>query len=272
MRVVIPAAGLGSRFLPVTSIVPKELLPLGTKPLIQHAVEEAERAGFDEILVVISPDKRAIARYFQAKPRLAALLARRGETAAVERLRETWALADRLRLVFVEQPRPLGLGDAVLRCAERLEGEPFAVLLPDDVLPGAGHWRRLRALHERRRGACLCLRRVPAELVHRFGVAAAEVSAGGELRVRALVEKPAPGAAPSDLVVLGRYLFTPEALVVLRGLAAASRPGELQLTAALDALARTEPGLHAVLFDGVHFDCGTPADHARAVAAFPAQG
>jgi UTP--glucose-1-phosphate uridylyltransferase len=261
---VVPAAGLGSRFLPVSRVVPKELLPFGTRPLIHHALDEVERAGFERAAVVISPDKAAIRTYFEADPGLERRLEERGDQRGLGELREAAAIAARLQLRFVEQPLPLGLGEAVARCGRLAAGEPFAVLLPDDVIPTSDHWTRLRALHDEDGAHCLCVRPVPADQVHRFGIAACVRDARGHLRVERLVEKPRPDLAPSNLAVLGRYIVTQQVLYAIgHRLALRDRGGEVGLTESLaDA-----PGLLAVPFAGEHFDCGTPEDYARSLAA-----
>src|SRR5215472_14585514 len=134
MLAVIPAAGLGSRFLPASRAVPKELLPLGTRPLVHHVLDEVERAGFDRAAIVVSPAKAAIRAYFAPDPALEGLLRERGDEHGLGALRASVAIAERLALQFVEQPHPLGLGDAVARCRHLAGGEPLAVLLPDDVI------------------------------------------------------------------------------------------------------------------------------------------
>jgi len=265
MDVVIPAAGIGSRFLPVSHVVPKELLPLGVKPLIHHALDEAERAGFSRAVVVLSRGKTAIRSYFDPAPELESVLTAREQEHGLQLVHEARAVARRLALTFVEQPAPLGLGDAVLRCRP-ISGDRFGVLLPDDVVPTAEHWTRLRALHAETGGACLCVRSVPPDQVQRFGIAVCE-PVGSALCVRALEEKPRPLEIASDLAVFGRYIVTAP---VLDALAAASfREGqELQLTTGFAAALRRPPGVFAMRFEGEFFDGGTPEDYAHAAARF----
>ena len=175
MKVVVPAAGIAARFLPVSHAVPKELLPLGTKPLIHHALEEAEAAGFSSAIVVLSPRKAAVIRtYFEQDRGLEALLHERGLEEASKALREAAAIAERLNLRFVEQPSPLGLGDAILRCRD-IAGDAFGVLLPDDVVVEGDHWSQLMRLHADTGAPCLCVRRVRPEQAHRFGIALCEL-------------------------------------------------------------------------------------------------
>jgi UTP--glucose-1-phosphate uridylyltransferase len=266
MKVVIPSAGLGTRFFPVTRAVPKELLPIGDKALIHHAVIEAERGGFDAALVVISRQKSAIRTYFEADPNLERLLAERGDTSAVARLREATDLALRMKLTFIEQPEPLGLGDAVLRCRSEVGTGPFAVLLPDDVVPSAEHWPRLRALQTATGAATLCVRQIEPDNAGRFGIANCEVDAAGRMRVRSLVEKPTRGESSSTWAIFGRYIVTEPVLDAL-----ATRPAgrrELQLTDGFAAVVDHDPGVFALAFDGEMYDAGTPAEYARSVSRY----
>jgi UTP--glucose-1-phosphate uridylyltransferase len=229
------------RFLPLSRFVPKELLLLGDRPLIHHAVDEAARAGFDAAVIVISPGKQSIRGYLDdIKPGLP--------------------------IRYAEQTQPAGLGDAVL-CGP--PGAPFAVLLPDDVLPGAAHWDALRRAHESTGAAALCLRAVPISLAGRFGMAAYHEEQD-HLRIDGLVEKPEPAASPSDLSILGRYIVSAEVLGALR----AAPPGsgaEVQLTDGFAAAVDRPPGVVAVRYEGDLYDCGTPHDYQQAVARYAAR-
>lgn len=229
---IIPAAGLGKRFVDAGITSPKELLPLGGKPLIGHALEEAQRAGFDSAVVVVSPAKESLRRY----------------------------LADNQHPVPVDivvQPQPLGIGDAVLRC---WRNEPIGVLLPDDVVLSSDHWTKLLRQNRDSGAATLCVRPVPIETTSRFGVAECE----GDRVVR-LIEKPPPGTSSSNLVIFGRYVVTAG---VIAGLKAAPATAELELTYGFASLVRTAPGVRAVPFYGQIFDCGTPAQYAESKATF----
>ena len=265
MDVVIPAAGAGMRFLPVSHVVPKELLPLGTRPLIHHALDEAERAGFDRAIVVLSRAKTAIRAYFEPASALETSLRDGGHAAAVRLVQEARAIARRLSVTFLEQPGQLGLGDAVLRCRP-IAGDRFAVLLPDDVITTTAHWTDLLDAHAETGAACFSVRPVPADQVQRFGIAVCEPAARG-LRVLAVHEKPRAGEVPSTLAVLGRYVVTGP---VLDALAGAERHAgeELQLTAGLDAALGRPPGVLAAVFAGEHYDSGTPEDYASSAARF----
>jgi UTP--glucose-1-phosphate uridylyltransferase len=265
MHVVIPAAGLGSRFLPLSRIVPKELLPFGAKPLIHHALDEAECAGFAKAIVVLSPCKTAIRAYFDPDPELEHILEAREQGSSLRLVREACAIARRLDMAFVEQPAPLGLGDAVLKCRS-LAGDRFAVLLPDDVVTTNSHWPRLLALNARTGGACLCVRPVPRHQMHRFGMAVCEESESA-LRVCALREKPSPSEVVSDLAVFGRYIVTAPVLDALAGMHP-GEGGELGLTEGLTAAASVPPGVYAAPFEGERFDGGTPTEYARSAARY----
>ena len=236
MRVVIPAAGLGSRFAALGLGVPKELLPLGGTTLIGHALAEAARAGFEAAIVVLSPSKDQV-RQFLADNELP------------------------LPVDIVMQPLPLGTGDAVVRS---WQGEPVAVLLPDDVVLGTEHWTSLTESHHRDGAATLCVRPVPYETASRFGIADCD----GD-RVMGLVEKPPPGTATSNLAIFGRYVVTE---AVMAGLRALRAEGELELTDGFAAAIAVPPGVRAVRFSGEIYDCGTPTAYAESTARFTAAG
>jgi UTP--glucose-1-phosphate uridylyltransferase len=267
MDVVIPAAGIGSRFLPASRIVPKELLPLGGKPLIHHALQEAERAGFTRAVVVVSRDKTAIRSYFECDPDLERFLLWREDVRAVGLLKEVVGIADRLKITFVEQPAPFGLGDAVLRC-RAICGDSFGVLLPDDVVTTTTHWRQLIQLHERTQGACFCVRSVPQREINRFGVAVCD---GGEsLQVMAVLEKPGPDETSSDLAIFGRYIVTTPVLEALKATRLVGK-AELQLTDGFAAVLNKPPGVYAIRFTDDFFDNGTPEEYARSAARYVTQ-
>lgn len=233
MKVSIPAAGLGTRFASAGLDLPKELLPLGAKPLIGHALTEAARAGFEAAVVVVSPAKRQLVEFLAG-----------GSPLPVE---------------IVVQPQALGIGDAVLRC---WRGEPLGVLLPDDVVLATDHWTRLIQLHSRTGGAVLCVREVPLETTSRFGIA----ECVGE-RVVALVEKPPPGTTTSNLAIFGRYVVTEQ---VIAGLRRSASPGEMELTYGFSAALGAPPGVGVITFRGQIFDCGTPLEYASSLDRFPA--
>ena len=267
MRIVIPSAGLGSRFLPLTRAVPKELLLLGEWPLIHHALLEAEGAGFESAIVVISPMKQAIRTYFEPAPELERELAEQGNLAALARLLEAQAIARRMNLTFIEQ-WTRGPGEAVLLSRELTGEDTFAVLLPDDVVPSVGHWRDLQALSRETGAPTLCVRKVPVAEAPRFGMAVCELFSG-RLRVRELVEKPPAGHTRSNLSIFGRYVVTQPVLDALAD-RLAKTTGELQLTEGYAALTDGVPGVFALEFSADSYDCGTPQEFARATTRYAA--
>ena len=246
MRIVIPAAGLGTRFLPLTRAIPKELLPLGDWPVIHHGLMEAERAGFDGAVIVISPWKRAIRTYFEPAPQLERQLERAGNHEGLERLHAAQSIAERMRLLFIEA-WTRGPGQAALLAREATGDQEFGVLLPDDVVPTVGLWHSLRSLWRQTGSPVMSLRRVNLEEASRFGVAVCE-PAGDHYRVRQLVEKPPIGQVRSDLRVFGRYIVTRQVLEALQD-CLGSTSGELQLTEGYAALV-DEPGVYATEFAG----------------------
>lgn len=252
--VVVPAAGWGTRFLPATKAVPKELLPIIDKPVIQYGLEEAADSGLSRAILVNSPGKTALEDYFHPQPSLDAFLAARGKmglVAGVDRI------IDRLEISCVIQHEQLGLGHAVLTARQDLGPEPFAVLLPDDVIAsGVPALRQLLDVYYARQASVLAVRRVARDRISGYGVIDNEPAGPGLHRVKALVEKPRPDDAPSDLGIVGRYVFTPH---ILRSLAD-TRPGalgEIQLTDAIARLLESEP-VYALEIEGSRYDAGTP--------------
>ncbi len=252
---VIPAAGLGTRFLPATKVVPKGLLPVVDTPALHLVVAEALAAGIDDVIVVLGPGQELVRDYFAPAPALESELAARGKDAALAAVRS--ASIDAVR--FVLQAEPLGLGHAV-SMAEPLVGEaPFAVLLGDDLLdPAIPLLRDMIAASGRTGGSIVAAMHVGHREIAMYGA----IEPGGEddglIRVASLVEKPAPDDAPSDLAVIGRYVFTPGVFAALRRIEPGSG-GELQLTDAIALLAIEEP-VHAFPFSGGRFDVGNPLD------------
>ncbi len=266
-RVVIPSAGLGTRFLPLTRVVPKELLPLGEWPLIHHAVLEAERAGFSEVIIVISPGKRAIRSYFEGDEALERVLQSRGQMQALERVRAARALCTRMRVQFVEKETQ-GPGEAVLLGYRFTGDENLGVLLPDDVVPSAHPWHDLHDLWEATGMGTLSVRTFPAHEAGRYGVAAC-THEDGRLRIQRLVEKPAPGAIDSAYRIFGRYIVTAPILAALQS-GLRRLKGEVQLTDAYASCLSRSKGIFAAEFTGEAFDCGTPSEYVRSIARYAA--
>lgn len=259
--VVFPVAGLGSRFLPATKVIPKEMLPVVDIPLIQLAVEEAARAGIREIVLVTSSSKRAIEDHFDRSWELEAMLASRGKNSLLEQVRAV--LPAGMSVSVVRQAQALGLGHAVL-CARNIVGNrPFAVVLPDDLIdgPDQGCLADMVALHARTGACSLAVEEVPREQTDRYGV----VSLQGE-RISGLVEKPAPAVAPSTLAVVGRYILPPEIFQALERVQPGAG-GEIQLTDGIAALlADVEFRPHR--FRGLRYDCGNKLGHLQANLAY----
>lgn len=238
---VIPAGGLGTRLLPLTRAVPKELLPVWKRPVLDYAMEEAAAAGIERVVIITAPGKEALQSYFADRDPLA------GDNGG----------ADSLELEFVEQEKAFGLGDAVRRGAPA--GEPVAVLLPDELLIGGNCLAQLLACRARNGGSAIAVQRVGRSEVNRYGIvdvdgAPMDRTQGASSRVRGVVEKPDPDVAPSDLAIIGRYVLDEEVLERLQD----ARPtvnGEIQLTDSIAATCRSA-GVSAVRYDGRRFDCG----------------
>jgi UTP--glucose-1-phosphate uridylyltransferase len=256
-KAVLPAAGWGTRFLPATKAQPKEMLPLVDKPIIQYAVEEAVSAGIEQVIIVTSSQKRAIEDHFDLNYELERLLEEKGE---IEKLRQVRAIGDLAQIAYVRQKEQLGLGHAVLMAKDVVGHEPFAVLLPDDVVIAARPCigQLIHAYHQTH-GSVVAVMRVPDEETSRYGIVAAEPVDGDAsdrmYRVTRLVEKPEAGKAPSNLAIIGRYVLTPKIFDKLEQTPRGAS-GEIQLTDAIEAL-MAEQSVHAYEFEGIRYDAGT---------------
>ncbi|MCM2414114.1 UTP--glucose-1-phosphate uridylyltransferase GalU [Streptomyces sp. RKAG290] len=265
-KAVIPAAGLGTRFLPATKATPKEMLPVVDKPAIQYVVEEAAAAGLSDVLMITGRNKRALEDHFDRNYELESALTRKGDDERLVRVQESSDLAT---MHYVRQGDPRGLGHAVL-CAEPHVGdEPFAVLLGDDLIdPRDPLLARMTEIQEREGGSVVALMEVAPEQIHLYGCAAVEATAESDVvRVTGLVEKPESGDAPSNLAVIGRYVLDPAVFGVLRE-TQPGRGGEIQLTDALQQLAADEKlggPVHGVVFRGRRYDTGDRGDYLRAI-------
>ncbi|MFI6892699.1 UTP--glucose-1-phosphate uridylyltransferase GalU [Streptomyces sp. NPDC050256] len=265
-KAVIPAAGLGTRFLPATKATPKEMLPVVDKPAIQYVVEEAAAAGLNDVLMITGRNKRALEDHFDRNYELESALTRKGDDERLVRVQESSELAT---MHYVRQGDPKGLGHAVL-CAEPHVGdEPFAVLLGDDLIdPRDPLLARMTEIQEREGGSVVALMEVAPEQIHLYGCAAVEATPEDDVvRVTGLVEKPEAGDAPSNLAVIGRYVLDPAVFGVLRD-TEPGRGGEIQLTDALQQLAADEKlggPVHGVVFRGRRYDTGDRGDYLRAI-------
>ena len=254
-KAVIPAAGLGTRFLPVTSAVPKPLLPVIDKPLIFYAVAEAAAAGIHEIAMVLSPGLEAVAGYFSPNGPMEDALEERGDTERLAMLHEIHGLAE---VTVLEQTEAKGLGDAVLMARAFVGDETFAVILPDDLIwSNTPAITQLAQVAEEHGGSVVAAKRVPRETIPNLGIIDAYALGDGVHRVQGLIEKPSLEKAPSDLAIIGRYVLTPGVFNRIEQ-GAAGALGEIQLTDAI-AAAIGQESLHAREFDGHHIDAGTPA-------------
>jgi UTP--glucose-1-phosphate uridylyltransferase len=257
-KAVFPAAGWGTRFLPATKAQPKEMLPLVDKPIIQYAVEEAVAAGIEQVIIVTSSQKRAIEDHFDLSFELERLLEERGE---IERLRQIRHISDLAQIAYVRQKEQLGLGHAVLMAKELVGHEPFAVILSDDVVVGERPCiGQLIHAYQQVHASVVAVMEVPPEDTSRYGVIGGrlEEGAGGDgrlYRVDRLVEKPAPGEAPSNLAIIGRYVLTPKIFDKLEQTPRGAG-GEIQLTDAIEAL-MAEQAVYGYAFEGTRYDAGT---------------
>jgi UTP--glucose-1-phosphate uridylyltransferase len=266
-KVVIPVAGLGTRFLPATKATPKEMLPVVDKPAIQYVVEEAVAAGLTDVLMVTGRNKNSLENHFDRNWELEAALEAKHDDHRLARLRESTVRAE---IHYVRQGDPRGLGHAVLCGASHVGDEAFAVMLGDDLIDDRDPLLpRMLETQQRLGGSVIALMEVPQEQVQLYGCAAVEATGDDDVvRVTDLIEKPSPGEAPSTLVIIGRYVLSPRVFDVLRE-TRPGRGGEIQLTDALRELAQSSvPGggpVHGVVFRGRRYDTGDRLDYLKAV-------
>ena len=259
-KAVFPVAGLGTRFLPATKAVPKELLPVVDRPLVQYAVDEAIEAGIETMIFVTGRNKGAIEDHFDMAYELERTQADRGKSlAALEGTRLTPGNA-----IFVRQQEPRGLGHAIWCARDIIGDEPFAIILPDELLIGReqGCLKQMMAQYDKVGGNLVCALEVPMAETPSYGVIDPGMRDGVLTEVKGLVEKPAPGTAPSNLMLPGRYILQPEVMELL-ATQEAGAGGEVQLTDAMAKLIGKQP-FHGVTFDGERFDCGSKLGFAQA--------
>lgn len=254
-KAVFPVAGLGTRFLPATKSIPKEMLPIVDKPLIQYAVEEALEAGIDTLIFVTSRKKHAISDHFDSSFELQTKLARDGKTELLERINSI--VPDHVSRVHVTQTEALGLGHAIL-CAESVVGdEPFAILLADDMIrnDGPGALAQMTEVYRQSGSSVIGVEEIPLEWSSSYGMVGVDEDKAGHQSIHTMVEKPAPQDAPSRLGVVGRYIMDPHVFECLRDVQAGAG-GEIQLTDGIAAMLQTHRVL-ALPFDGERYDCGS---------------
>lgn len=258
---VVPAAGMGTRFLPATKAVPKELLPVLDTPALQLIIDEAVGAGVDHMVIVTSHAKPAIEAYFQPQPEVIAKLRSSGRDQMADRVE---ALGRDVKVSFAYQDQALGLGHAV-GCARDVVGdEPFAVLLPDELMGSSSLLDQMARLCEATNGSVVGLKEVPHDEVSAYGVIdpSGELDDKGVIPVKSMVEKPKPADAPSNLIIIGRYVLTPDVFDEIANVKPGAG-GEIQLTDGIAALLAEQP-VHAYRFDGIRYDCGTKLGYVHA--------
>jgi len=263
-KAVITAAGWGIRFLPITKAQPKEMLPLVDNPLIQYSVEEAINSGIDQIILVTALGKRAIEDYFDRSFELEYVLEQKGE---IKRLQEIRELSNLVNVCYIRQKEQLGLGHAILTAKEIVGEEPFAVLLPDDIVDSqVPVLKQMVEVYEQYKTNIVAVERVNSQDTKKYGFIEPKKLSGNIYQVLSLTEKPEPAQAPSNLAVVGRYILMPQIFDVLE----VTPPGknqEIQLTDALQLLLRQQTVL-AYEFEGVRYDTGTPLGWLKATIAF----
>jgi UTP--glucose-1-phosphate uridylyltransferase len=266
-KAVFPAAGLGTRFLPATKAVPKEMLPIVDKPTIQYGVEEAMASGLTNIILVTSSGKSAMEDHFDEATALVKFLEGKGKTSLAEEVRKVSSLT---RVTAVRQGEPLGLGHAVLVTEHAVGNEPFAVILADDVYDATpAALKQMIEVFEKTDAPVIAVERVPMEKVSSYGVLAATPApeVGDRVyRINDLVEKPPRDQAPSDLAIVGRYILTPDIFAALHQ-TAKDTSGEIQLTNGMRALLKSRP-IYALVIDGVRHDTGTALGFLKANVYF----
>jgi UTP--glucose-1-phosphate uridylyltransferase len=266
-KAIIPAAGLGTRFLPATKAMPKEMLPIIDKPGIQYIVEEAVASGIEDILIVTGKGKRAIEDHFDSNYELEQNLRKQGKLDLLSEVRKATELTD---IHYIRQKEPKGLGHAIW-CARKFIGdEPFAVLLGDDIVQSeVPCLKQMMDMFDRVQGSVLAVKQVPANEVSRYGIVDPDPRGSGEerlLRVRGVVEKPAPEAAPSDVAIIGRYILTP-AIFDLLETQSTGAGGEIQLTDAISRLLGNE-SVYAYMFEGIRYDTGEKLGYLKTIIDF----
>ena len=273
-KAVIPVAGMGTRFLPATKAVPKELLPVVDRPALQYIVEEAARAGLPEVLMVTGRNKAAIEDFFDRHPELESALEKKGDA---ERLAAVHESTDVAQVHFVRQGEARGLGHAVLQASAFVGDEPFAVLLGDDLIDARDHLlEHMLAVQAEHGGAVIALLDVGRENIDKYGAVAIEpgeqevVDGDQVVRVTGLVEKPPVEEAPSSLAIIGRYVLPASVFDVLRE-TPPGRGGEIQLTDALATLVERGEPVHGVVFSGRRYDTGDRLDYLKAVVRLAAE-
>jgi UTP--glucose-1-phosphate uridylyltransferase len=258
-KAVIPTAGLGTRFLPATKASPKEMLPIVDKPMIQYAVEEAERCGIKELVMITGKNKRAIEDHFDSAWELEENLKKKGKQTQLDEIK----LLDHIQFAYIRQRAPLGLGHAILCARPFVKNEPFAVILSDDIIdPDDNLLEKMIHFHTEHQGTILALQRVPRTEIHRYGIISGKEIEKNFYKINDMVEKPKPSSAPSDLAIIGRYILTPDIFPLLEA-TSPGKGGEIQLTDAIKTVA-SNGSVYGYLFEGKRYDAGDKVGYLKA--------
>lgn len=258
-KVVIPAAGLGTRFLPATKASSKEMLPIVDKPMIQYAVEEAEKCGIKEIIMITGKTKRAIEDHFDSAWELEENLKRKGKQALLDEIQKL----RHLQFAYIRQRAPLGLGHAILCAKPFVNDEPFAVILCDDIIdPDDNLLAEMIQFYDKYQTTILALQRVPKAEIHRYGIIEGKEIDKNFFKLTDMVEKPDPSSAPSDIAIIGRYILTPDVFHFIET-TTPGKGGEIQLTDALKAFLKVKP-VYGYLFEGKRYDAGDKVGYLKA--------
>jgi UTP--glucose-1-phosphate uridylyltransferase len=253
-KAIFPAAGFGTRFLPVTKAQPKEMLPIVDKPVIQYLVEEAVAAGIEEIIIVTGRGKRSIEDHFDHSFELKHNLVEKGKH---KLLKEVAAIEKLAKFIYVRQPEPLGDGHAILQAREIIGDEPFAVMFGDDVVDSeTPAIKQLIQAHEKTGHSVIGLEKIPLEDSIKYGMVKPKATDNRLIEIESLIEKPAPQDAPSDLGIIGKYICTPEIFQELEKAESATKDGEIRLIDGFRSLIKKQP-IHGYQIEGSRFDCGT---------------
>lgn len=263
-KAILPAAGLGTRFLPATKAQPKEMLPIVDKPIIQYVVEEAAASGIEHIIIVTGRGKNAIEDHFDRSLELQTALERKGKDG---QLQEIQRISELTSFCYVRQKEPLGLGHAILVAKALVGNEPFAVLLGDDVIDADPPClRQMMSAFDQYRSSMIAVQQVPREEISSYGIIDPKPIQDSVYQVLDLIEKPSPEIAPSDLAIVGRYILTPEIFEALEQ-TEPDEGGEIQLTNGLRMLLRTQP-LYGLAFSGLRYDAGSKLGFLKATVQF----
>ena len=258
-KAVIPAAGLGTRFLPATKASPKEMLPIVDKPMIQYAVEEADKCGIKEFIMITGKSKRAIEDHFDSAWELEENLKSKGKESMLAEIQHLL----HLQFAFIRQKTPLGLGHAILCSKPFVNDEPFAVLLSDDIIdPDSNLLGKMMQFYNEYQAIVLALQRVPKTEIHRYGVIAGREIKKNFYEITDMVEKPKPSSAPSDIAIIGRYILTPDIFHFIEA-TSPGKGGEIQLTDALKAILK-KGSIYGYLFEGKRYDAGDKLGYLKA--------